>query len=160
MPRKPDLFDTQGSLLEAAAEPFALDNFLPWRLMAAARVIERRLAKAIASEFDFSLAEWQVLASLTREDNVSVREIGPRVGLDSVAVSRASTRLVDRKFLKKRENAADRRLIVLSPTRKGRDVALAIGERLAGMEKEILKGMHLQDRIRLSQLLKPLAARD
>lgn len=160
MAKKPDLFALQGSLLEAAAEPFALDNFLPWRLMASARVIERRLAKAIAEEFDFSLAEWQVLAALMREDQVSVREIGPRVGLDSVAVSRASTRLADRKFLKKRENAIDRRLIVLSPTKKGRDTASAIGDRLMELEKDILKGMHLQDRIRLSQLLKPLAGRD
>ena len=160
MATKPDLFALQGSLLEAAAEPFALDNFLPWRLMAAARVIERRLAKAVSDEFDVSLAEWQVLASLMRADSVSVREIGPRVGLDSVAVSRAATRLADRKYLKKRENAADRRLIVLTPTKKGRDTAAAIGERLTVLEKDILKGMHLQDRIRLSQLLKPLSRRD
>lgn len=160
MAKKPEQLDLQGSLLEASAESFALDNFLPWRLMASARVIERRLARTIAEEFDFSLAEWQVLASLMRVDSVSVREIGPRVGLDSVAVSRAATRLSDRKFLKKRENAADRRLIVLTPTKKGRDTAEAIGNRLMDLEKDILKGMHLQDRIRLSQLLKPLAGRD
>lgn len=160
MAKKADLFDLQGSLLEAAAEPFALDNFLPWRLMAAARVIERRLARTLSAEFDFSLAEWQVLASLMREDQVSVREIGPRIGLDSVAVSRAGSRLVDRKFLKKRENDKDRRLIILSPTKKGRDTAEAIAEKLGEMEKDILKGMHLQDRIRLSQLLKPFAGKD
>ncbi|WP_162901521.1 MarR family transcriptional regulator [Breoghania sp. L-A4] len=160
MSSKPDLFALQGSLLEAAAEPFALDNFLPWRLMAAARAIERRLAGVVSEEFGFSLAEWQVLACLMRTDSVSVREIGPRVGLDSVAVSRAATRLADRKYLRKRENAADRRLIILTPTKKGRDAAEAIGERLTALEKDILTGMHLQDRIRLSQLLKPLSRRD
>jgi hypothetical protein len=45
----------------------------------------------------------------------------------------------------------------LKPTKKGRDIAAAIGLKVMELEGEFLKGMNVQDRIRLSQLLKTLS---
>jgi DNA-binding MarR family transcriptional regulator len=111
----------------------------------------------LLDEWDMSLAEWQVLASLSREGAVSVREVEPKTLLDTVAVSRAAKRLTDRKLLKRDVNKQDKRLVVLKPTKKGRDIAAAIGLKVMELEGEFLKGMNVQDRIRLSQLLKTLS---
>ena len=137
-------------------EAFTLENFLPYRILEVAQGISRRIGKVLHEEWDMSMAEWQVLASLARDGAVSVREIEPRTLLDTVAVSRAAKRLTDRKFIKRDVNKQDKRLIVLKTTKKGRDVASEIGHTVMDMEVEFLKGMNVQDRIRLSQLLKSL----
>nr|WP_321444294.1 MarR family winged helix-turn-helix transcriptional regulator [uncultured Cohaesibacter sp.] len=138
-------------------EAFTLENFLPYRILAVAQGLSRRMSKMLLEEWDMSVAEWQVLASLSREGAVSVREVEPRTLLDTVAVSRAAKRLTDRKLIKRDVNKRDKRLVVLKPTKKGRDVASEIGHLVMEMESELLKGMNVQDRIRLSQLLKTLA---
>lgn len=138
-------------------EAFTLENFLPYRILEVAQGLSRRMSKMLLEEWDMSLAEWQVLASLSREGAVSVREVEPKTLLDTVAVSRAAKRLTDRKLIKREVNKRDKRLVVLKPTKKGRDVAAEIGHLVMEMESDLLKGMNVQDRIRLSQLLKTLA---
>ncbi len=138
-------------------EAFTLENFLPYRILEVAQGLSRRMSKVLLEEWDMSVAEWQVLASLSREGAVSVREVEPKTLLDTVAVSRAAKRLTDRKLIKRDVNKRDKRLVVLKPTKKGRDVASDIGHLVMEMESELLKGMNVQDRIRLSQLLKTLA---
>ncbi|WP_119307669.1 MarR family winged helix-turn-helix transcriptional regulator [Cohaesibacter haloalkalitolerans] len=137
-------------------EAFTLENFLPYRILEVAQGISRRIGKVLHDEWDMSMAEWQVLASLARDGEVSVREIEPKTLLDTVAVSRAAKRLTDRKLIKRDVNKQDKRLVVLKTTKKGRDVASEIGHFVMNMEIEFLKGMNVQDRIRLSQLLKTL----
>ena len=141
----------------ASEEAFTLENFLPYRLLEVAQGISRRMARVLLEDWDMSLAEWQVLASLARDGAVSVREVEPRTLLDTVAVSRAAKRLTDRKLIKRDVNKQDKRLVVLKTTKKGRDVAAEIGHSVMALEVEFLKGMNVQDRIRLSQLLKTLS---
>lgn len=140
----------------ASEEAFTLENFLPYRILEVAQGISRRIGKVLHQDWDMSLAEWQVLASLARDGAVSVREVEPRTLLDTVAVSRAAKRLTDRKLIKRDINKQDKRLVVLKVTKKGRDVASEIGHCVMLLEAEFLKGMNVQDRIRLSQLLKSL----
>jgi len=140
-----------------AEEAFTLENFLPYRILEVGQGINKRISRVLHEEWDMSMAEWQVLASLARDGAVSVREVEPRTLLDTVAVSRAAKRLTDRKFLKREVNKQDKRLVVLKTTKKGRDVATSIGRHVMDLEAEFLKGMNVQDRIRLSQLLKTLS---
>lgn len=140
-----------------AEEAFTLENFLPYRILEVGQGISKRISRVLHDEWDMSMAEWQVLASLARDGAVSVREVEPRTLLDTVAVSRAAKRLTDRKFLKREVNKQDKRLVVLKTTKKGRDVATTIGRHVMELETEFLKGMNVQDRIRLSQLLKTLS---
>ncbi|ADZ70856.1 MarR family winged helix-turn-helix transcriptional regulator [Polymorphum gilvum] len=143
-----------------AEPPVGLDNFLPLKLIAAARLVERRLARALQADHGLALAEWQVLAALIEVEDLSVRDLGPRTGLDAVAISRAAMRLTDRKLVKKAENRKDRRLVVLRPTRAGRQLGAGIAARLAPLEAEILRGVGVSDRIRLSNLLGALQLRE
>ncbi len=130
-----------------------LSNFLPLRLIAAARLVERRLARLLQANHGIGIAEWLVLAALVDADSVSVRDLGPVTGLDAVAISRAATRLSDRKLIGKKENRQDRRLIVMKPTKAGRGLIASIGGELQPLEMEIFKGLGAPDRIRLAQLM-------
>ncbi|NRG18978.1 winged helix-turn-helix transcriptional regulator [Rhizobiales bacterium] len=129
------------------------ENYLPFRVLHAARLVERRIAKALSEEFDLSLAEWMVLRALLDADCVSVRDLVPLTGLDTVAISRAATRLSDRRFLKKIINKQDRRLVVLTPSKAGRTLACEVDRKLSDLETAFLKGLGVQERVRLGQLL-------
>ncbi|WP_050471578.1 MULTISPECIES: MarR family winged helix-turn-helix transcriptional regulator [Pannonibacter] len=149
----------QVSLFDTVPET-GLDNFLPLKIISAARLVERRLVKALQSQHSLALAEWLVLAALIEAGEGSVRDLGAKTGLDAVAISRAAMRLTDRKFLKKSENRQDRRLVVLKPTKAGRDLADEINARLVPLEAEIMKGLGTPDRIRLASLLGSLQTKE
>lgn len=151
-PAQVSLFDSEPAI--------GLDNFLPLKILAAARLVERRLVKALQNEHGIALPEWLVLSALIEAGEGSVRDLGARTGLDAVAISRAATRLTDRKLLKKSENRQDRRLVVLKATKAGRDLAEDIGGRLGPLETEIFKGLGAPDRIRLASLLGALQTKD
>lgn len=135
------------------SEVASSENYLPFRMLHAARLVERRIAGALSEEFDLSLAEWMVLRALLDADHVSVRDLVPLAGLDTVAVSRAATRLSDRRFIKKIVNKQDRRLVVLTLSKAGRTLAREVDGKVSDLETAFLKGLGVQERVRLGQLL-------
>ncbi len=99
---------------------FDLDAFLPYRLAVAAARVSRRFAERYRAEFGISIAEWRVLAHLSQQDAVSVREIRARVDLDKSQVSRAAARLESVGLVEKRAHPGDGRLLELRMTAAGR----------------------------------------
>jgi maleylacetoacetate isomerase len=101
---------------------FDLSAFLPYQLAVAAARVSKGFADRYRAEFGLSIPEWRVLAHLAGDDAVSVREIHARVDMDKSKVSRAAARLEEAGLIEKRENAADRRLLDMRLTDKGRDL--------------------------------------
>lgn len=99
---------------------FELSAFLPYRLSVAAGRVSRDYATRYEKTFGFSIAEWRVLAHLSQEDEVSIRDIHARIDMDKSKASRAASRLEDAGLVTKVLNPADRRLVCLSLTPKGR----------------------------------------
>lgn len=99
---------------------FVLDDFLPYQLAVLAERVSAGFSRHYRERYGISVAEWRVVAHLSQEDAVSVREICRRVALDKPKVSRAASRLVEAGYVEKRVNAEDRRLVELSLTDKGR----------------------------------------
>ncbi len=152
MAQEPFGGDFQNGLFENE-QSFKLDNYLPMKILSAARGVERALSRLLQTEYDLSLAEWRVLSALMEDEDVSVRELSRSTGHDLVAISRAATRLRDRKLIKKTENKQDRRLVVLKPVKSGRTLCAAVNARLLTEERAILKGLGAQDRVRFGQFL-------
>lgn len=98
---------------------FDLAAFLPYRLAAASSRISRAFAARYREEFGISIAEWRVLAHLSQQAAVSVRDIHRRVDMEKSKVSRAATRLEAEGLIEKLTNDADRRLVALSLTPAG-----------------------------------------
>lgn len=102
--------------------PFVLDDFLPYRLVVAAGRVSRAFERRYMAEAGISVPEWRVMAHLSQEGEVSVREIEARVDMEKSKVSRAASRLEEQGLVVKLANPGDRRLVSLSLTPKGRAV--------------------------------------
>ncbi|MCB1355678.1 MAG: winged helix-turn-helix transcriptional regulator [Maritimibacter sp.] len=101
---------------------FNLDDFLPYQLAELSRRVSAGFSRHYRDRYGISVAEWRVLAHLSQDEAVSVREIHRRVGMDKPKVSRAATRLEAAGYITKVVNESDRRLVELSLTAKGREL--------------------------------------
>ena len=100
--------------------PFVLDAFYPYRVAVLSARLSREFSTRYRDRFGISIPEWRVVAHLSQSGAVSVREIHERVDMDKSKVSRAAARLQAAGYVEKRESSADRRLVELSLTEKGR----------------------------------------
>ena len=113
---------------------FVLDSFLPYQLAVAASRTSREFSALYQERFGIGIAEWRVVAHLSQGGPVSVREIFERVDMDKSRVSRAAARLEASGYVSKQVNPADRRLIELSLTKKGRAMMDEIAPLAAAFE--------------------------
>lgn len=139
-------------------EDFKLDSFLPYRLSVAANRVSKALAERYRHRFGLSIAEWRVLAHLSQAEAVSIREIHEKVDFDKSKVSRAAARLVMQGIVAKRTNLADKRLLELSLTRKGRDIMSKLVPLARDYEAEIMAKLSEADRSSLDRVLRHLEA--
>lgn len=128
---------------------FDLMRFTPYRMAVAAQILSEGLERQYRTRFGISIPEWRVLVHLGHSGDVSVRDIETRVAMEKSKVSRAATRLESAGYIVKRTNKADRRLLHLALTPKGRalmadlvplalafqaQIAAQLGPALAGFE--------------------------
>lgn len=109
-------------------DPFVLDGFLPYRVAVTAGRLSREFSRVYQERFGLSRAEWRVMAHLSQEAEVSVRDIHARVDMDKSKVSRAATRLEEAGVITKRISDHDRRLVVLALTEKGAAMMAELAE--------------------------------
>jgi DNA-binding MarR family transcriptional regulator len=119
-------------------ENFDLSHFLPYRLAVAAGRVSRALARRYESRFGLSIPEWRVLAHLVQEGEVSIRNIHSRIDMDKSKASRAASRLEQAGLITKVENPADRRLVSLSLTDRGRETMRDLIPMALAFEAEVL----------------------
>lgn len=119
-------------------DPFVLDGFLPYRVSVLAGRLSREFAHVYQGRFGLSRAEWRVMAHLSQEAEVSVREIHARVDMDKSKVSRAATRLEDAGVITKRASDTDRRLVVLALTPKGEAMMAELAKEAQAFQQELL----------------------
>ncbi len=91
--------------------------------------------------YGISVAEWRVVAHLSQQEAVSVREIHDRVGMDKPKVSRAASRLEAAGYVTKVVNEADRRLVELSLTDKGREMIDTLAPIAADYQGRLLSAL-------------------
>lgn len=118
---------------------FALDGFLPYQLAVVARRVSQDYAARYQQRFGISIPEWRVVAHLSQEGAVSVREIHRRVDMDKSKVSRAATRLEERGFVEKHPDPTDRRLVELTLTARGRAMIDELAPIAQDYEAEVMR---------------------
>lgn len=101
---------------------FRLQDFLPYQLTELARAISAGFSREYRDRYGITVAEWRVVAHLSQQDEVSIREITQRVGMDKPKVSRAASRLEAGGYITKVVDEGDRRLLRLALTDKGREM--------------------------------------
>ncbi|PWK61643.1 MarR family winged helix-turn-helix transcriptional regulator [Roseicyclus mahoneyensis] len=119
-------------------DPFVLDGFLPYRVAVTAGRLSREFSRVYQERFGLSRAEWRVMAHLSQEAEVSVREIHARVDMDKSKVSRAATRLEEAGIITKRISDSDRRLVVLGLTDKGAVMMAELAEAAVAYHAQLI----------------------
>lgn len=120
---------------------FNLDEFLPYQIAELSRRVSARFSQAYRERYGISVAEWRVVAHLSQQTAVSVREIHTRVGMDKPKVSRAASRLEAAGYVRKVVNSTDRRLVELSLTPKGHEMIDTLAPIAADYQAELVAAL-------------------
>lgn len=137
-------------------QTFQLKDFFPYKLAVLSSRISKNLAEIYGREYKISQAEWRVLAHLTQQEKISVREIHQQIDMDKSKVSRAATRLEAAGFIRKQINANDKRLVSLSLTRKGHTMMDKLAVIAREYEQDVLSKLTDEQRATMDEIFEVL----
>lgn len=97
----------------------ALETFLPYRLNRAAELVSRGFAELYSRQYGLSRPEWRCFATIGQFRRTTATRIGAHSSMHKTKVSRAVRALEERRWLKRVEDANDRRMEHLELTPLG-----------------------------------------
>ena len=101
---------------------FKLETFLPYRLNQAAEQVSQRFAAQYRARYRMTRPEWRALAALGTYGRMTATEIGANSSMHKTKVSRAVRALEEKRWLKRSEDAEDRRIEHLELTAAGKRI--------------------------------------
>ncbi|SMO86016.1 MarR family winged helix-turn-helix transcriptional regulator [Ruegeria faecimaris] len=101
---------------------FDLLDFLPYLLNRAAEESALEFQRVYKDRYGMLRTEWRVLFHLGNYGELSAKEIGQRARIHKTKISRAVSRLEQRRFLVRTVSQTDRRVEHLALTTAGRSV--------------------------------------
>ncbi len=102
-----------------SAKQFDLNHYLPCQLATVSHTILRSVATVLEDRFGISMPEWKVLAIIAEKPGLSAVTVARLAEMDTVAVSRAVTKLLDRGLIDRELDSEDRRRSVLNLSEAG-----------------------------------------
>jgi DNA-binding MarR family transcriptional regulator len=141
------------------AEQLKLERFLPYRLVVAATLGSRGLARIYNRHFGISIPEWRVLALLGQFDRLTARDVGELSHMHKTKVSRAVTSLAERGLLDKSPNRDDRREAFLSLGAPGRRVYDQIAPMALAFEQRLMDDIPAAEMQAFERVLSTLTER-
>ncbi|MDH3431633.1 MAG: MarR family transcriptional regulator [Gammaproteobacteria bacterium] len=138
------------------ANKFNLTNYIPCQLATLSHAIMRALATVFEDRFDISLPEWKVLAIVAERPGLSAVSVARLAQMDTVAVSRAVTKLLDRGLIDRQLDTQDRRCSVLNLSAAGRDFHAQITPLAADVEASLFEDVSDDVRLVLEKTLRVL----
>jgi DNA-binding MarR family transcriptional regulator len=128
-------------------------------LMAASRTINAVIVRSMASvDRALSVPELRVMVILARVEQASLTEVAERLGVNASNASRACDQLVKRRLVRRKEDAQDRRRVVLTLSASGERVVQRVMDRRRELFEEIVAAMPAEHRAALIAALGPFNA--
>jgi DNA-binding MarR family transcriptional regulator len=115
-----------------------LEAFLPYRLNRIAAAVSQDFRAVYGPHHALTIPEWRVLATLGQFEAMSAKAIGRHSAMHKTKVSRAVRTLEERRWLRRRESAADRREEILTLTAQGARVYRQIVPKALAFETRLL----------------------
>lgn len=106
--------------MSSPPQALELEKFLPYRLSILAQIVSESLHDLYAGPFGLSVTQWRVMAALGRFAPLTASDVGQRIVMDKVAVSRAVTGLMKRGLVERATDRNDRRRASLRLSARGR----------------------------------------
>jgi DNA-binding MarR family transcriptional regulator len=123
---------------KAKARRVPLDERVSYRFSVIAKRLDQSLAAMHSKKLGISVNNWKILGVIACFGPLSATELGARTGLDPDKITRAVDTLVQRSYVIRRDDEADRRRVVLTLSAKGRRVHDKIEMVASAMEAEFL----------------------
>ncbi len=124
-------------------DEFDLRVFLPYLLNRAAEESSLEFQRAYKDRYGMLRTEWRVLFHLGNYGEMTAKEIGTRARIHKTKISRAVSKLEQRRYLARTRSQSDRRVEQLTLTATGQtvyrelcEIAQRYDARLAGMFQE------------------------
>lgn len=99
-----------------------ISEYLSFKISVLYRLMVRRSARFLNSEYDLSVAEWWTIGQLAVNSPSTVSELVDTTQNDKAQVSRSATSLIAKGFVQKQDNPLDKRSSLLSLTEAGREL--------------------------------------
>jgi len=132
--------------MSAASQALQLEKFLPYRLSVLAQLVSESLHDLYAGPFGLTVTQWRVMAALGRFAPLTASEVGTRIVMDKVAVSRAVAGLMKRRLVERATDKADRRRASLRLSAKGRAMHAKIVPIALGYEARLYSVLSPEER--------------
>ena len=131
--------------MPSSSQVLQLEKFLPYRLSIVAQLVSDSLHDLYAGPFDLAVTEWRVMAALGRFAPLTASEVGQRIVMDKVAVSRAVAGLLKRGLVERAADRADRRR-ALRLSARGRSVHARIVPLALQYEARLYEALSAEER--------------
>lgn len=141
-------------------DEFDLQDFLPYLLNQAAEEASLAFQRHYKARYGMLRTEWRVLFHLGIYGRMTAGEIGARARMHKTKISRAVTRLEERRFLTRRRDAEDRRREVLELTASGRAAYRDLRAVARDYDAALAARFEPEDVERLRRMLRRLAEGD
>lgn len=136
---------------------FDLEEFLPYRLSVLTNTVSQGIAASYRDEHGISITEWRILAVLGRYPGLTASEVTDRTAMDKVTIHRGVKSLLEKQFLERRSDPADRRRRILTLTQdRGQTILNNVIPRARNYERRLLDALDPSEATLLDVLLQKL----
>lgn len=142
-----------------ALQALELENFLPYRLSVLAQLVSESLHDLYAEPFGLTVTQWRVMAALGRFAPLTASEVGQRIVMDKVAVSRAVAGLMGRGLVERATDRTDRRRASLRLSARGRAMHARIVPLALAYQERLYEALAPEERRSFDSLIERLFAR-
>ena len=144
--------------MPSPSQALVLENFLPYRLSILAQIVSESLHDLYAGPFGLTVTQWRVMAALGRFAPLTASDVGQRIVMDKVAVSRAVAGLMERGLVERATDRADRRRASLRLSARGRTMHARIVPIALSYEERLYKVLTAEERRSFDELTQRLFA--
>ena len=134
-----------------------LKKFLPYQLSVVTNRISASFARLYSEKFNLSIPEWRVMAVLGQQPGLSADEVSSETEMDKVPVSRAVSKLLDKRLLQRNFSGWDRRRSILCLSEAGYGMYAQIVPLALAYEAELKAALTEQELAQLEILLNKLS---
>ena len=103
-------------------EILQLERYLPYRLSILSNRISGLISETYSAKFALSITEWRIMAVLGEYPGISADEVSLKTQIEKSILSRAISKLLQRKLLEREFDPADKRRSMLRLTETGLSV--------------------------------------
>ena len=133
-----------------------LERRLTYRFSILSAKVVRTVAKMYGPKYGLLPSGWKAMAAIGRYGPVSAKEVCAHITVEPDKVTRAVDRLVERGYVKREQDAVDRRRVALTLTSAGRKVYEDIEFLTRAVELELLRALSSEERKSLARTLAKL----